>query len=298
MTILISAGILFILPFIFIGMLFINKFKSKLEWLLDVVVTFLLVSWLYQASAWSWIGYYFRFVMVGLLMIAIIYSWGKVRKLPFKIHEKKKISFIVNIILIFVFGLYNIFVLTSYSTNATKLELDFPMAEGTYFIGQGGDHVQMNYHQSYEPQQYALDIVALNTLGTRAKGFYPKDLDRYEIFGHAIVSPCAGVVTEMENGLPDLTPPEADPEHATGNYVALVCDHAADTTLYLAHLQEGSVLVENGDTIEAGQLLGKVGNSGNTSEPHLHIHAEKNGVGVPLAFDDRFLVRNQLVRTN
>lgn len=206
MTILISAGILFILPFIFIGMLFINKFKSKLEWLLDVVVTFLLVSWLYQASAWSWIGYYFRFVMVGLLMIAIIYSWGKVRKLPFKIHEKKKISFIVNIILIFVFGLYNIFVLTSYSTNATKLELDFPMAEGTYFIGQGGDHVQMNYHQSYEPQQYALDIVALNTLGTRAKGFYPKDLDRYEIFGHAIVSPCAGVVTEMENGLPDLTP--------------------------------------------------------------------------------------------
>lgn len=131
---------------------------------------------------------------------------GKVRKLPFKIHEKKKISFIVNIILIFVFGLYNIFVLTSYSTNATKLELDFPMAEGTYFIGQGGDHVQMNYHQSYEPQQYALDIVALNTLGTRAKGFYPKDLDRYEIFGHAIVSPCAGVVTEMENGLPDLTP--------------------------------------------------------------------------------------------
>lgn len=174
--------------------------------------------------------------------------------------------------------------------------LDFPLQEGTYYVGQGGNHEQMNYHQAYEPQQYALDILALNSLGTRAKGLYPKELDKYEIFGHPIYSPCNGTVVEMENGLTDLTPPEADPANATGNYVALTCDLAEDTVIYLAHIQEGSVAVQEGDNVKAGELLGKVGNTGNTSEPHLHIHAEKEGVGVPLQFNNRFLVRNSLVR--
>ncbi|MEZ7171746.1 M23 family metallopeptidase [Sporosarcina sp. OR05] len=65
----------------------------------------------------------------------------------------------------------------------------------------------------------------------------------------------------------------------------------------MAHMKEGSVAVAKGDTVTTGQLLGKVGNSGNTSEPHLHIHAELDGKGVPLTFDGRFLVRNQLVKT-
>ncbi|MGE7916039.1 M23 family metallopeptidase [Lysinibacillus xylanilyticus] len=55
-------------------------------------------------------------------------------------------------------------------------------------------------------------------------------------------------------------------------------------------------MVEKGEKVTTGQILGKVGNSGNTSEPHLHIHAEKNGKGVPITFNDRFLVRNSLVR--
>ncbi|TMZ49982.1 M23 family metallopeptidase, partial [Klebsiella pneumoniae] len=51
-----------------------------------------------------------------------------------------------------------------------------------------------------------------------------------------------------------------------------------------------------GDVVREGQLLGTVGNSGNTSEPHLHIHAEKDGEGVPIRFGGRFLVRNNLMR--
>ncbi|WP_425492702.1 M23 family metallopeptidase [Lysinibacillus agricola] len=51
-----------------------------------------------------------------------------------------------------------------------------------------------------------------------------------------------------------------------------------------------------GEKVKEGQILGKVGNSGNTSDPHLHIHAEKDGKGVAITFNDRFLVRNSLVR--
>ena len=62
----------------------------------------------------------------------------------------------------------------------------------------------------------------------------------------------------------------------------------------------GSLEIKAGDRVFAGQRIAKVGNSGNTTEPHLHIHAvRKNtgdhlftGKGVPITFDGHFFVRN------
>lgn len=298
MSIVFTVALSIILPLGFIASLSFVKLKTKFEWLLEALSTSFLVVWIVQSGPWSWFGHYFRYILLVLLFVAIVFSWRKVRKLPFKMSytNNQKFSIVVYGFLVLIFGLYNVFILTSYSTNDPALALDFPLTEGTYYVGQGGNHVQMNYHQEYEPQKYALDILALNSFGTRAKGLYPKELEKYEIYGHPITSPCNGVVVEAEDGLTDLQPPEADPKNATGNYVALTCESAEDTVVYLAHMQEGSVAVEEGMHVEVGQLLGKVGNTGNTSEPHLHIHAEKAGVGVPLIFNDRFLVRNHVIR--
>jgi murein DD-endopeptidase MepM/ murein hydrolase activator NlpD len=71
----------------------------------------------------------------------------------------------------------------------------------------------------------------------------------------------------------------------------------------LAHLQKDSVNVSAGDTVTTATLLGKVGNTGNTSEPHLHLHAERDGepgeildgTAVPITIDGRFLVRGSLI---
>jgi hypothetical protein len=70
----------------------------------------------------------------------------------------------------------------------------------------------------------------------------------------------------------------------------------------LAHLRSGSVAVAEGERVTVGDVLGRVGNSGNTTQPHLHIHAERGGLpgeildgqGVPITFGGRFLVRNAL----
>lgn len=295
---LLTVMLHFVLPFIFIGALWKVVLKTKLEWAIEALMTTLLIVWIFQTGAWSWIGYYFRFLLLGLLVVAVIFSWRKARPLPFKMSysNKQKFSLGISTLLVLVFGTNTILVSTSYTSNETMLALDFPLHDGTYIIVQGGAHVQMNYHQAYEPQKYALDILALNSLGMRAKGLNPKELEQYEIFNHSIYSPCDGIVVDTENHLPDLMPPETDIENATGNYVALTCDHAADTVVYLAHMQEVSVAVREGEKVETGQLIGKVGNTGNTSEPHLHIHAEKEGVGVPLEFHNRFLVRNSLIR--
>lgn len=168
-------------------------------------------------------------------------------------------------------------------------------------MAQGGSTKIINHHLISEPQQYGLDIVKLYPAGNRARGMYPRELQRYAIYGQEVYSPCDGLVTMVVDRLPDHNPPETDRINLAGNYVLLYKD---GYKILLAHLQQGSVAVQAGDMVKEGQLLlGRIGNSGNISEPHLHIHVEKGGsrdehlvgVGVPAVFDNRFLVRNSLI---
>ena len=70
--------------------------------------------------------------------------------------------------------------------------------------------------------------------------------------------------------------------------------------LLLAHLQRGSLRVRAGDDVEPGTLLAEVGHSGNSTEPHLHIHAQRPGIpAAPLDAEPvpmRFEAMGQLVR--
>ena len=169
--------------------------------------------------------------------------------------------------------------------------MKFPLKGGRFVIGQGGNNSLLNYHWSHRAQRHASDITAVNTIGFRATGLLPRDLSSYAIFGASVFSPCAGTVVQVVDGLPNLIPPERDRDNARGNHVALAC---GGVRVELAHLKKGSATVQIGDRVTAGERLGEVGNSGNTSEPHLHIHAvdPATGVGIPLVFDGVVPVRN------
>lgn len=292
-----TIAILILLPVVFIIMLWKTSYQSKLEWLLNALLTTVILVWLFQIGNWSWIGYYFRYLLLAILILFLLISWKKVRTLPFRITttRSQKLSLGFTTLLLILFSVYNLFVFTSYTTSDEAIELTFPLKDGTYYIGQGGNHTQMNYHQAYAPQQYALDILKINKLGFRAKGLSPKELEKYQIYDDNLYSPCNGKVVETESELPDLIPPETDAENATGNHIAMACENT-DATVYIAHMQHDSVKVSENETVKKGQKIGKVGNSGNTSEPHLHIHAEKDGEGIPIRFNGKFLVRNNLVR--
>jgi hypothetical protein len=176
-------------------------------------------------------------------------------------------------------------------------------------VGQGGNSAAINYHNASLAQRYALDIVKLNVFGTRANGFQmqlaqsgtPKEsLTNYVIFGEILYSPCTGIVNATVNTLPDLIPPENDRRNPAGNHILMNCQGA---DILMAHLQSGSITMQPGDAVREGQAIAKIGNSCNTSEPHLHIHARKentgnsllDGEGAPITFDTKFLVRNSLV---
>jgi hypothetical protein len=286
-----------ILPVVLIISLWKGSFQSKLDWILKLLTTGMFTIWVFYSGRWDWISYYFRYFWLAAFIIAALQSWKKAKTLLFiiKFIRKQKVNMAIYAVLLIVFTIYNTHVFSSHVTNEKAIELSFPLHKGTYYIAHGGNHSQMNYHNAYPPQKYALDIVKLNSFGMRSNGIYPKQLDQYMIYGDELLNPCTGKVIEVRNDAPDQIPPNMDAEIPEGNYVALLCENE-DAVVYMAHMQKGSVAVKEGSVVKEGQLIGLVGNSGNTTEPHLHIHAEKDGEGVPIKFDGKFLVRNNIVR--
>jgi len=190
------------------------------------------------------------------------------------------------------------------------VDLAFPLESGTYYVANGGTNSLVSTHvetltdsryRDYRGQSYAVDIVKLNRSLGRASGIAPSDPRRYAIFGDAIHAPCDGVVLTAVDGRVDMPPPTPDREHLAGNYTLLACGD--DVQVFLGHMQRGTVTTRAGQQVRIGDVLGLVGNSGNTNEPHLHIHAQRpartpailSGDPLPIRFDGRFLVRNDRV---
>jgi murein DD-endopeptidase MepM/ murein hydrolase activator NlpD len=128
----------------------------------------------------------------------------------------------------------------------------------------------------------------------------PANPAAYLTYGEPIHSPCQGIVDAVEQGRPDLRVPIRDREHLEGNFVRLRC---GPNVVLLAHFARQGVRVAPGQRVNVATLLGYAGNSGNTDEPHLHIHVQRPGPasaplsGEPLfvTFEGRFLARNMIV---
>jgi hypothetical protein len=182
------------------------------------------------------------------------------------------------------------------------IELQFPLAGETYYVAHGGNSKILNHHYRVASQKFALDILKLNRFGWSSGEPLPKSRYSACIYDEPVLCPCDGVVTAAVDGFPDLDIGVRDSQHPAGNHV-VVRYGDADIYVGLAHLKNGSVCVRAGDTVRAGQIVGRVGNSGNTSEPHLHIHAKRggnpasmlDGEGVPMRFSGRWFVRNSVV---
>src|SRR5690606_543372 len=149
-------------------------------------------------------------------------------------------------------------------------------------------------------QSYGVDLVRINRAGFRASGLMPRDPAKYLIYGDTIVAPCDGVVVSATDGIDDTPVPEMDREHLAGNHVILEC---RGVWVLLAHMRKGSVVNPGGTVVSEGEPLGVVGNSGNSAEPHLHIHAQRpgtvaeplSGEPLPIEVDGRYLVRGDRI---
>lgn len=271
---------------------------SRQDWLLSVLpfvggMLFMLIS-----QPWQLTSQYLRWLWLLLFPLALILSYrqiGAVATAP-RVSGLMKA---LNLLIALVLGGLALLGLRGYVPPANTVDLALPFEPGVYLVGNGGDSLMVNGHQAVETQRYAVDFLGLNGLG-RSQTLGADGLESYAIFGVGITSPCAGAVLSAVDAFPDLPVGERDTNNLAGNYVVVDCDGVA---VVLAHMQAGSVQVAAGDVVEVGELLGRVGNSGNTSEPHLHIHATRgstsaflqDGEPVAITFDGSFLVRNQIV---
>lgn len=263
---------------------------------------------IYVLPPW-WVPYLYLAAYIGVVLLQGIKRRGFRSTLPSDVKEW--LPLFVNAVLILVVLTQLIPALRGRQPPEIAVDLSFPLESGDYLIVSGGNATNINSHlmtldetvsrfKNWRGQSYALDIVRVNKLGLRGSGIMPPDPADYFIYGQEVIAPCGGEVIRAVNNIEDNQVPVMNRDAMSGNYVLIRCE---DVEVILAHMITGSVVVKEGQQVSIGQLLGLAGNSGNSGEPHLHIHVQALGAladtldANPLAFtiNGKYWLRNQIM---
>ncbi len=163
---------------------------------------------------------------------------------------------------------------------------------GSWTVVNGGIDKASSHSWSIPTQRYAYDFLIIDETGKTHAGA-DSTPDAYYCYGKEILAPADGEVIEATCEHPDsliTTDGQVDcsSHDIRGNYILL--RHVKEEYSLLAHLKPGSLRVKPGDRVKRGQCIALCGNSGNSSEPHLHFQLQ-NGVsfftsaGLPVKFD-------------
>ena len=152
--------------------------------------------------------------------------------------------------------------------NTTKLILPF---RGEWTVIWGGDTEDLNYHVVDNAQKNAFDFVIRDESGKSYKNSGSNNEDYY-CFAKDLIAPCDGEVVLTVDGIKDNKPGDMNQFFLTGNTVVLKTDKGE--YIYLCHFKHHSIKVKEGQKVKQGELLGLCGNSGRSSEAHLHFHIQ------------------------
>ncbi len=271
-----------------------------------VAQTILLV--VYLAGYWEFFGLRFRRLFPLLLEIILLAQFvSRARTTTIFRYNIYFADVLFMVELFLIIQLIRIVVVMRV-TDRVKLEIHFPFKDGKFLITDGGNGKVsglMNYHYNSAVHRknhmnksmlFATDIV---NASLPYPSFMPRENTDYPIFGEAVFSPIDGTVVKVENSMPDNRPYAGEYPYNTGNTVVI---RRNDLYLLLGHLKEGSVTVQVGDNILAGQQIAQAGNSGMSERPHIHIQLMKSetdnywaGSGICVQFKGINLYKNRLI---
>lgn len=133
----------------------------------------------------------------------------------------------------------------------------------------------MNYHVENRAQKNAFDFVITDKDGKSYKTD-GKDNEDYYAFGKELIAPYDGEIVLSVDGVEDNIPGELNPIYVPGNTVILKTTN--NEYLILAHFKQNTIKVKKGQKVKKREVLGLCGNSGNSSEPHLHFHIQNEKI--------------------
>ena len=171
-----------------------------------------------------------------------------------------------------------------------KIEYSLPF-KGEWLIVNGGVDRELSHSWSINSQRYAYDFVKINANLETHEGD-SKKLENYFCYSDDVIAPADGVVVSVSNKCKDshiMWNQSTDPfiKDIRGNYI--IIKHIDNEYSFIGHLKPDSLLVNKGDYVNRYQKIAKCGNSGNTTEPHIHFQIQNRksfmlSVGLPISF--------------
>ncbi len=172
----------------------------------------------------------------------------------------------------------------------SDIEFSLPFS-GAWVVINGGVVKKISHSWDLPTQRYAYDFIKLDENANSFTGNF-KAATSYHCYGKEVLSPADGIVVEILSNQPDSIisvkgVADCTAKDIRGNYI--IIKHAEDLYTILAHLKKDSICVKEGEHIFRGQRIALCGNSGNSSEPHLHFQVQTGisfffSAGVPIRF--------------
>jgi len=159
--------------------------------------------------------------------------------------------------------------------------------EGTWYVA--AEHSYLDAHKRFIAETYAYDFLQIGADGKSYQHDGKSNTDYYA-YGKKVLAAKEGTVVLVRNDVAENVPGETTNLTTPGGNVVII-DHGDHQFGYYAHLKPSSVVVKQGARVKAGDVLGEVGNSGDSPEPHLHFHVMTDadaaqGDGIPVVFEN------------
>lgn len=274
--------------------------RNKIDWWIYSIPVLLIITILLYFKIQSRPGftgvllYYFAPFLIGFpsiifLIVGLIRSY---KNKPF-FTPWRAIGFFSLILLCFSGAIYSSYP-SSFDEKPSKINFRLPL-DTIITVAWGGETEKLNYHKIAPEQCWAYDLFVTHN----EKTFFGDStkLENYYCYGLPVLSPAKGKIVNVINSSSDMPIGElGGGEYPEGNFITI--EVAPNEFLFICHLKPNSITVKIGDLVSQGQVIGQVGNSGNTSEPHIHIHLQDRndviGEGIPLYFYN-YIVNGKII---
>jgi murein DD-endopeptidase MepM/ murein hydrolase activator NlpD len=158
--------------------------------------------------------------------------------------------------------------------------------DGTWYVA--AEHGYSDPHKRFLAEAFAYDFLQIGPNGKSYQRDGRSNADYYA-YGKKVFAAKDGTVVSVRGDMAENVPGETTNVTTPGGNVVII-DHGNNQFGYYAHLKPFTVAVKQGARVKAGDVLGEVGNSGDSSEPHLHFHVMNNvdpssADGIPVVFE-------------